>query len=53
MQDLKDNMVKLMVAMTIDLVKDTKASEARVRKNTLEFGKLAKQYRKDSVAARK
>lgn len=36
-----------------DIAKGTKASEARVRKATLELEKLGKQYRKESIAARR
>lgn len=36
-----------------EIVKGSKASEARVRKATLELEKLGKEYRKASIAVRK
>ena len=37
----------------IRFIENTKASEARVRKATIELEKLGKEYRKASIAARK
>lgn len=53
------NTIKKMEAMLVDLTKDlskaaekgNKAASQRVRTGTIKFGKLAKQYRKESVAA--
>lgn len=40
-------------AISADIDKKNKASEARVRKATIELEKLGKEYRKASIAARK
>lgn len=42
-----------LAAISADIDKNTKASEARVRKATIELEKLGKEYRKASIAARK
>ena len=57
---LKDT-VRKMEEMLMELAKDlrkasekgNKAASQRVRTATIQFGKLAKQYRKESVAAEK
>lgn len=50
MQELIAKMTETMAAIQADLTKvDNKAAQARVRKLTLDFEKLGKQYRKETV----
>lgn len=55
MKELIENLVKLTEEMKADLIqygeKGNKSAGRRARKNSLIFEKLAKQFRKDSVAA--
>lgn len=53
MEELVAKIKEQIDVVLADIEKGTKASEARVRKATLELEKLGKQYRKESVAARK
>jgi len=53
MEQLIANIKAQIAIISEDIDKNTKASEARVRKATLELEKLGKQYRKDSISARK
>lgn len=50
MEDLIKEMGEVMDVIKGDIHKGTKAAEARVRKGTLEFAKLGKRYRKESIA---
>lgn len=53
MEQLIKNIKAQIEVISADIDKNTKASEARVRKATLELEKLGKEYRKASIAARK
>lgn len=54
MQELIAKMAETMAAIQADLNKvDNKAAQARVRKLTLDFEKLGKEYRRASIAASK
>lgn len=53
MKDLENRLSALCMSIAEDLGKDTKAAHARIRKATLEFAKIAKEYRKVSVEADK
>ena len=53
MEQIIANIKAQIAAITADIDKKNKASEARVRKATIELEKLGKEYRKASIAARK
>lgn len=53
MEKLIEEMKKVMNEINNEIYKNTKASEFRVRKNTLVLDKLNKRYRKESVAQHK
>jgi len=53
MKRLIEDMKHQMGIIEQNIDKNTKASEARVRKATLAFDKLGKRYRKESIAQHK
>ncbi len=53
MEKIIENMKALCGSILNDIDKPAKAAHARVRKATLELEKVAKEYRKASIAADK
>lgn len=53
MEILVKEIEQTMESIQVDIRKNSKAAEARVRKNSLVLAQLMKQYRKESIAQHK